>query len=203
MSCTYFSSLALKAVKGESIWGWVKRLVWFRVLLVSQDALSPPLADGPFPVDFSILATMRALKGSQSFLFSLHDERGVQQLGVEIGRSPVFLYEDQLGFPAPEDYPHFHRVNLADGKWHRIALSVKGESVSLNIDCEDAITLPLKRSKQPVVSIDGVTLLGARRPDEDIFEVGKIIHKSQITFPTPMKVSISYTAENNLYMAPC
>lgn len=91
-------------------------LVWFLVLFISQDAFSPPLADGHFPVDFSILATMRALKGSQSFLFSLYDERGVQQLGVEIGRSPVFLYEDQLGFPAPEDYPHFHRVNLADGK---------------------------------------------------------------------------------------
>ncbi|KAL7988100.1 hypothetical protein Chor_007019 [Crotalus horridus] len=159
--------------------------------------------DGHFPVDFSILATMRALKGSQSFLFSLYDERGVQQLGVEIGRSPVFLYEDQLGFPVPEDYPHFHRVNLADGKWHRIALSVKGESVSLSIDCEDAIMLPLKRNKQPVVSIDGVTLLGARRPDEDIFEVGKIIHKPQIISPTLKKISISYIAEANLYMSLC
>lgn len=91
-------------------------LVGLLALLIFQDALSPPLTDGHFPVDFSILATTRALKGSQSFLFSLYDERGVQQLGVEIGRSPVFLYEDQLGFPMPEDYPHFHRVNLADGK---------------------------------------------------------------------------------------
>ncbi|KAL8164105.1 UNVERIFIED_CONTAM: hypothetical protein K2H54_046014 [Gekko kuhli] len=72
--------------------------------------------DGPFPEDFSVLATLRALKGSQSFLFSVYDVRGVQQLGVEIGRSPVFLYEDQHGHPVPEEYPHFHRVNLADGK---------------------------------------------------------------------------------------
>uniref|UniRef100_L7MZG3 Thrombospondin-like N-terminal domain-containing protein n=1 Tax=Anolis carolinensis TaxID=28377 RepID=L7MZG3_ANOCA len=126
--------------------------------------------DGSFPVDFSVLATLRALKGSQSFLLSVYDVRGVQQLGVEIGRSPVFLYEDQLGQPAPEDYPHFRRVNLADGKWHRIALSVEGENVSLSVDCEDPLILPLKRSKQPVVSIEGITLLGARRPDEDVFE---------------------------------
>ncbi|XP_048343460.1 collagen alpha-1(XI) chain-like [Sphaerodactylus townsendi] len=72
--------------------------------------------DGPFPVDFSVLTTLRALKGSQSFVLSVYDVRGVQQLGVEIGRSPVFLYEDQHGHPVPEDYPHFRRVNLADGK---------------------------------------------------------------------------------------
>lgn len=56
--------------------------------------------------------------------------------------------------------------------------------------------LPLKRSKQPVVSIDGVTLLGARRPDEDIFEVGKII-------PTLKKIPNSYIAEASLYMSLC
>ncbi|XP_077180391.1 collagen alpha-1(V) chain-like [Paroedura picta] len=126
--------------------------------------------DGPFPVDFSVLATLRALRGSQSFLFSVYDVRGVQQLGVEIGRSPAFLYEDQHGHPLPEDYPHFHRVNLADGKWHRIALSVGGANVSLSVDCGDPMTLPLQRDAHPVVSVEGIALLGARRADEDVFE---------------------------------
>ncbi|XP_026502026.1 collagen alpha-1(XI) chain-like, partial [Terrapene carolina triunguis] len=122
------------------------------------------------PEDFSILATLRARRGSQAFLLSLYDERGVQQLGVEIGRSPVFLYEDQAGQPAPERYPLFSRVSLADGKWHRVALSVEGTNVSLLVDCEAPVTLPLERGPRPVVSTAGVTLLGTRLLDEEVFQ---------------------------------
>uniref|UniRef100_A0A8C8SET5 Thrombospondin-like N-terminal domain-containing protein n=1 Tax=Pelusios castaneus TaxID=367368 RepID=A0A8C8SET5_9SAUR len=128
--------------------------------------------DGPFPEDFSILGTLRARRGTQAFLLSLYDERGLQQLGVEIGRSPVFLYEDQDGQPTPERYPHFRRVSLADGKWHRVALSVEGTNVSLLVDCEAPVTLPLERGARPVVSTAGITLLGARLLDEAVFEVG-------------------------------
>lgn len=72
--------------------------------------------DGVFPEDFSILTTIKPKAGIQSFLLSIYNEKGVQQLGVEVGRSPVFLYEDQTGKPAPEDYPLFRSLNLADGK---------------------------------------------------------------------------------------
>lgn len=60
---------------------------------------------------------MRPKSGLQSFLLSIYNTEGVQQLGVEVGRSPVFLYEDQTGKPAPEDYPLFRTLNLADGKY--------------------------------------------------------------------------------------
>lgn len=72
---------------------------------------------GVFPEDFSILTTVRPKSGLQSFLLSIYNEQGVQQLGVEVGRSPVFLYEDHTGRPAPEDYPLFRTLNLADGKY--------------------------------------------------------------------------------------
>lgn len=74
-------------------------------------------AGGVFPEDFSILTTVRPKSGLQSFLLSIYNEQGVQQLGVEVGRSPVFLYEDHTGKPAPEDYPLFRTLNLADGKY--------------------------------------------------------------------------------------
>ncbi|KAJ7332435.1 hypothetical protein JRQ81_014615, partial [Phrynocephalus forsythii] len=70
---------------------------------------------GKFPEDFSILFTIKPKKGIQSFLLSIYNEQGIQQVGVEVGRSPVFLYEDQKGKPAPEDYPLFRTVNIADG----------------------------------------------------------------------------------------
>lgn len=62
------------------------------------------------------MATVRAKKGSQFFLLSVYDDQGVQQLGFEVGRSPVFLYEDQHAKPTPETYPIFKSINLADGK---------------------------------------------------------------------------------------
>lgn len=71
---------------------------------------------GRFPENFSIMALVKAQAGLQAFLLSIYSEQGIQQLGIELGRSPVFLYEDQNGKPPPEDYPLFRGVNLADGK---------------------------------------------------------------------------------------
>ena len=71
---------------------------------------------GDFPEDFSILITVKPKKGIQSFLLSVYNEQGIQQVGVEVGRSPVFLFEDQNGKPAPEEYPLFRTVNIADGR---------------------------------------------------------------------------------------
>uniref|UniRef100_A0A3B4UQT0 Thrombospondin-like N-terminal domain-containing protein n=1 Tax=Seriola dumerili TaxID=41447 RepID=A0A3B4UQT0_SERDU len=126
--------------------------------------------DSPFPMNFSVMTTVRAVKGSQVFLLSLYDSQGTQQLGLEVGRSPVFLYEDHQGHPPPELYPTFRKINLADGKWHRIAYSVEGQSVTLYLDCDKLDTLDLLRGHDPRISTDGVTVFGTRLLDEDVFE---------------------------------
>uniref|UniRef100_A0A8D0D0D5 Collagen, type V, alpha 3a n=1 Tax=Sander lucioperca TaxID=283035 RepID=A0A8D0D0D5_SANLU len=123
-----------------------------------------------FPENFSVMTTVRAKKGSQFFLLSVYDDQGVQQLGLELGRSPVFLYEDQHGQPTPELYPIFKKIDLADGKWHRIAYSVQDKSVTLYLDCKRVETLDLLRGDNAVVSTDGVTVFGTRLLDEDVFE---------------------------------
>uniref|UniRef100_A0A8C7Q7R6 Collagen, type XI, alpha 2 n=1 Tax=Oncorhynchus mykiss TaxID=8022 RepID=A0A8C7Q7R6_ONCMY len=129
------------------------------------------LFSGRFPENFSIMALVKAHAGLQAFLLSIYSEQGVQQLGVELGRSPVFLYEDQTGKPAPEDYPLFSGVNLADGKWHRIAISVSKKNVTLLLDCKKRMTRALPRSKSPVVDTKGITVFGARLLDEEVFQV--------------------------------
>uniref|UniRef100_A0A8C7L074 Collagen, type XI, alpha 2 n=1 Tax=Oncorhynchus kisutch TaxID=8019 RepID=A0A8C7L074_ONCKI len=128
------------------------------------------LFSGRFPENFSIMALVKAHAGLQAFLLSIYSEQGVQQLGVELGRSPVFLYEDQTGKPAPEDYPLFSGVNLADGKWHRIAISVSKKNVTLLLDCKKRMTRALPRSKSPVVDTKGITVFGARLLDEEVFQ---------------------------------
>lgn len=62
------------------------------------------------------MTTVKAKAGLQAFLLSIYNEQGVQQLGLELGRSPIFLYEDQNRMPTPENYPLFKGINLADGK---------------------------------------------------------------------------------------
>uniref|UniRef100_A0A493TJ44 Thrombospondin-like N-terminal domain-containing protein n=1 Tax=Anas platyrhynchos platyrhynchos TaxID=8840 RepID=A0A493TJ44_ANAPP len=126
---------------------------------------------GDFPEDFSILMTVKPKKGIQSFLLSVYNEQGIQQVGVEVGRSPVFLFEDQNGKPAPEDYPLFRTVNIADGKWHRVAISVEKKSVTMIIDCNKKTTKPLERSDKTIVDTNGITVFGTRILDEEVFEV--------------------------------
>lgn len=60
--------------------------------------------------------TIKPKAGLQSFLLSVYNQQGVQQLGVEVGRSPIFQYEDQHGKPVPDEYPLFRSVKLSDGK---------------------------------------------------------------------------------------
>uniref|UniRef100_A0A8D2M486 Thrombospondin-like N-terminal domain-containing protein n=1 Tax=Zonotrichia albicollis TaxID=44394 RepID=A0A8D2M486_ZONAL len=121
--------------------------------------------------DFSILTTVKAKKGGQSFLISIYNEQGIQQIGVELGRSPVFLYEDHTGKPGPEDYPLFRGINLADGKWHRVALSVQKKNVTLVLDCKKKITKFLDRSEHPIIDVNGIIVFGTRILDEEVFEV--------------------------------
>uniref|UniRef100_A0A8C1UP97 Collagen, type XI, alpha 1a n=1 Tax=Cyprinus carpio TaxID=7962 RepID=A0A8C1UP97_CYPCA len=126
--------------------------------------------DGVFPEDFSILTTIKPKAGIQSFLLSIYNEKGVQQLGVEVGRSPVFLYEDQTGKPAPEDYPLFRSLNLADGKWHRVGISVEKKTVTIIVDCKKKLTKPLGRSDHAGIDTNGITVFGTRILDEEAFE---------------------------------
>uniref|UniRef100_A0A8C2T6G3 Collagen type V alpha 1 chain n=1 Tax=Coturnix japonica TaxID=93934 RepID=A0A8C2T6G3_COTJA len=142
---------------------------------VTKDAqLSAPTKQlypaSPFPEDFSILTTVKAKKGGQSFLISIYNEQGIQQIGVEMGRSPVFLYEDHTGKPGPEDYPLFRGINLADGKWHRVAISVQKKNVTLILDCKKKITKFLDRSDHPIIDVNGIIVFGTRILDEEVFE---------------------------------
>uniref|UniRef100_A0A674PK38 Collagen, type XI, alpha 2 n=1 Tax=Takifugu rubripes TaxID=31033 RepID=A0A674PK38_TAKRU len=143
----------------------------YRITKKAQiSAPTKQLFSGRFPENFSIMALVKAQAGLQAFLLSIYSEQGIQQLGIEMGRSPVFLYEDQNGKPAPEDYPLFRGVNLADGKWHRIALSVSKKNVTLLLDCKKKMTRPLPRSNSAEVDTNGITVFGARLLDEEVFQ---------------------------------
>ncbi len=63
--------------------------------------------------------------------------------------------------------------SMLSPRWHRLAYSVEGQTVTLYLDCEKIDTLDLPRGYDPEVSTDGVTVFGTRLLDEEVFEVGK------------------------------
>ncbi|XP_043556048.1 collagen alpha-1(XI) chain-like [Chiloscyllium plagiosum] len=147
--------------------------------VTKQAQLSAPTRQlfpgGQFPRDFSILVTLKPKRNTQAFLLSIYNEQGVQQLGVEVGRSPVFVYEDQNGRPAPEDYPIFTTTNLADNKWHRVAISVQKKNVTMIVDCKKKTSQPLPRSNNPIVDTNGITVFGTRILDEEVYEILSLV----------------------------
>ncbi|XP_054984527.1 collagen alpha-2(XI) chain isoform X3 [Sorex araneus] len=145
--------------------------VAYRVSRPAQ--LSAPtrqLFPGGFPKDFSLLAAVRTRPGLQAPLLTLYSAQGARQLGLELGQPVRFLYEDQTGRPQAPAQPAFRGLSLADGKWHRLAVAVKGQSVTLIVDCKKRVTRPLPRSARPVLDTRGVIIFGARILDEEVFE---------------------------------
>ncbi|XP_055487104.1 LOW QUALITY PROTEIN: collagen alpha-1(XI) chain-like, partial [Leucoraja erinacea] len=119
-----------------------------------RGTLSDPLAlptDGTFPQDFSILMTLRPKRTTQAFLLSIYSGQQVQQLGVEIGRSPFFLYEDQHGQPPQSSTPIFSSVSLADNKWKKV-------------------TRPLARAHNAILDTSGILVFGTRILDQEVYE---------------------------------
>ena len=130
-------------------------------------------ADRPFPKDFSIIATVRVKKRDRShkpvYLLSLlHKQLGVQ-LGIEVDQNPKFVYKDDRNnarTASDSDHPVFDGVNLADGKWHRIAWSVStdydGTSVvEMYKDCAFVGARMLKRNAvEGEISSDGIIMFG-------------------------------------------
>ncbi|XP_029387117.1 collagen alpha-2(XI) chain isoform X4 [Mus pahari] len=143
----------------------------YRVARPAQ--LSAPtrqLFPGGFPKDFSLLTVVRTRPGLQAPLLTLYSAQGVQQLGLELGRPVRFLYEDQRGRPQASAQPIFRGLSLADGKWHHVAVAVKGQSVTLIVDCKKRVTRPLPRSVHPVLDTHGVVIFGAHILDDEVFE---------------------------------
>lgn len=62
-------------------------------------------------------------------------------------------------------------LNIADGKWHRLGFSIKGNTIVLFADCTQQITRELKRNNQIPISNDGILIIGQQLMDANLFLV--------------------------------
>lgn len=56
-------------------------------------------------------------------------------------------------------------------RWHRVALSVKGDSVTLLVDCEIKETLPLDRKPGSTFNLAGAIVVGVQVTPDQYYEV--------------------------------
>lgn len=56
-------------------------------------------------------------------------------------------------------------------RWHRVAISVEKEMVTIIVDCKNKITKPLPRSDHTSIDTNGITVFGTRILDEEVFQV--------------------------------
>lgn len=61
-----------------------------------------------------------------------------------------------------------------DMKWHRVAISVKGDSITLIFDCNQQITKRLTRSPTSHISTDGLLFMGIQLDEEEEYFTVKI-----------------------------
>ncbi|CAH1774937.1 unnamed protein product [Owenia fusiformis] len=117
-----------------------------------------------FPPDFSVIITAKPEKNNAGYVFTVSDLMGRVNIGIEVGNNPIFYYSDKNNMPATRS-PKFS-VNLSDGQWHQFAFSVRGQSVTLYLDCILQRTKQLERSSIPNIGVKTVTGVGSAFGDK-------------------------------------
>ncbi|XP_064107040.1 uncharacterized protein LOC135216031 isoform X1 [Macrobrachium nipponense] len=121
------------------------RAVKNRPLLVHTKDIFP---DG-FPKEFSILITIRPDLGNMGMLFIMHRAyEGEVYLGLGLGSGLELLH---TGPTTPDDVLQINvapiNVNLTDGHWHQLAISVmEDNAIQVYVDCRWISRQVLRRS---------------------------------------------------------
>ena len=113
---------------------------------------------------------------------SLYNEAGIEQLSLVVGSNITFTIRntEEDGQTVLLDVEFISRVN--DNKWHRLALSVKGDSITLLTDCTVQQTRSLPRDTESLIETNGITLVGTTLLNNIHFE-GDIQHIYLIPSP--------------------
>lgn len=91
------------------------------------------------------------------------------------------MYQDVEGNLVEDNLISFEG-NTNDLKWHRIGISIKGDSITLILDCTKQITKKLLRTPNPRIAIDGLIFMGVQLDEEEDYFMVKILAISQKAF---------------------
>ena len=105
-----------------------------------------------FPADFSILTTFRTARANKrrakSTLFSIYSAEGNEVFTMKIARRLRLTYQ---GRSSDKKHRVKFGAKLADAKWHRLAISVKGNSITAIADCKKQQTRAIDRGSDDAI----------------------------------------------------
>ncbi|RWS19659.1 collagen alpha-1(XI) chain-like protein, partial [Leptotrombidium deliense] len=116
-----------------------------------------------FPHDFSILVTFKAEYVKYFNLISIYSREGVVQLSFTISDNITFSWRDNSETTASTRNSLLTATftsRIKDNEWHRLAVSCKGDSITLLTDCNTQQTKPFLRRKDSSLDLSGVTFVG-------------------------------------------
>lgn len=104
-------------------------------------------------------------------LVSIYDDGGQEQLILSLGKDVTLFYDTSEDVNDVEREPISFGEDISDGEWHRLSLSVKGNTVTLLLDCKREITKELKRNISESINVNGIVIIGQQLMEENIFLV--------------------------------
>ena len=139
----------------------------------SQSAMSLPtrlLFPRKFPSNYVIMTTVKTEMDNVGSLFSIFNAD--RQLSLAFSVNPIGLkYRKPDGSIGKVTFG----ASLADGQWHRIALSIGERVIVMVVDCEEQVpseSVVDKPSDFPVsINTSGITVLGSDFKDGSYFRV--------------------------------
>jgi len=116
--------------------------------LTQQAVISVPTAsvfpDG-FPFDFSILSVFRSSGAERGELFTIYNADGSLALSVKIAKRILLVYKGEgRGRKSRLRF----QFKLTDGDWQKLGISVKGNSVTAILNCQEQDTKSIRRKKE-------------------------------------------------------
>lgn len=120
-----------------------------------------------FPSDFSILATFRAESQSKEMLFTIYNLEGKEVMSLKIGRRVKLYYQ---GIETSKRQIIKFGARLADDEWHRLGISVKGNSITAIVDCKKQQNREIAREPGDTIASDGVILMAQEIEDNTFFK---------------------------------
>lgn len=122
------------------------------------------------------MAVIRAKQQfSRASVFSIYSSESEESLIFYVGSEVALVYQDEV---LVEDNLISFDANTNDFNWHRIGISVKGDSITLIFDCTKQITKKITRSKTSRIHTDGLLFMGVQLDEEEEYFMVKIKAKS-------------------------
>lgn len=97
-------------------------------------------------------------------MFSIYNSDSEESLILYIGTELSLLYQDEV---LVEDNLVNFNASTNDLNWHRIGISVKGDSITMIFDCTKQITKRIIRSPTSRISTDGLLFMGIQLDEEE------------------------------------